>query len=326
MRLKNGTAMSDNNIDVSLIMPTYNKESRLKLVLASLKNLRHTENSEIIIVNDGSTDNTQSILEEFSKDARENGTLQVNIINIKNSGRSIARNIGIQASRGRLIIFSDDDLLLDPMFIHAHRKMHDSDDNLVVHGIIYSLPHLKFFKDPSTGILYDGGTASSLLMSKSITPELICSSGLEKHLSDNARISKFEKDINLLYKETSIEDSYVRWVGFNGGNVSVLKSNLEKVGLFDVKMGKEWGCEDLELGYRLYKAGLYFKYCETSKNYHINHYREGFIETHNSSMAYFIQKHNDESIKLLNGYFNNKLASLNEWKVKVDKLRECKPL
>lgn len=324
--MKDGTVISDANIDVSLIMPTFNKENRLKLMLASLKNLKHTGNLEVIIVNDGSTDNTQSILEEFSRDARVNGTLQVNIINIKNSGRSIARNIGIQASRGRLIIFSDDDLLLDPMFIYAHQKIHDSDANLVVHGIIYSLPHLKFFKDPSTGILYDGGIASSLLMSKSIMPELICSNGLEKYLSDNARISKFEKDINSLYKGTSIEDSYVRWVGFNGGNVSVLKSNLEKVGLFDVAMGKKWGCEDLELGYRLYKAGLSFRYCETSKNYHLNHYREGFIETHNSSMDYFIQKHNDESIKLLNDYFNNDLASLNDWKVKVDKFWACKPL
>lgn len=302
------------NIKVSLIIPTYNKASRLKIVLESLKRLKCEQNFEVIIVNDGSDDNTEVLLNQYETQLEN---LELRIITIKNSGRSFARNIGIKASRGNLLIFSDDDLILSSDFITSHMRMHKDARNLVVHGQILSLPHLKFFKNPSTGELYNGEIAKEQLRSKIITTEMFVNNEIESYLSDNQKISKFENDIINLYERTTINDSYVRWIGFTGGNISVLKNNLETAGFFDSNMGIEWGCEDLELGFRLYKNGLQFMYSCDAKNYHLNHYRKEFLEEHDKPLQYFIQKHNEYSIKLLKKYFHGEYRSLNDWKEEI---------
>jgi len=110
-------------------------------------------------------------------------------------------------------VFSDDDLILEPKFIYHHRMMHKDRLNLVVHGQIYSLPYLKFFKDPTTGELHNRGKAKKQLFSKTIRPEIVSSTQFSEYLKKNSKVSKFEKDIKLLYENTSIIDSYVRWIG-----------------------------------------------------------------------------------------------------------------
>lgn len=64
--------------------------------------------------------------------------------------------MGIKAAQGDLLVFTDDDLLLDKDFILAHRAMHRLNSNSLVHGCIYNLPYLKFFEDPATGSMVDG--------------------------------------------------------------------------------------------------------------------------------------------------------------------------
>ena len=84
-------------------------------------------------------------------------------------------------------------------------------------------------------------------------------------------------------------------------------------------MGKNWGCEDLELGFRAYLAGCKFVYSTEAANYHMNHYREDFKEIHDISLNYFIRKHREKSISMLKEYFNENLTNLIEWKAAVDK-------
>lgn len=305
-------------MEVSLIIPTYNKASRLALVLESLKKLEFKEGAEIVIVNDGSWDKTEELLNQFKSHVARKKDIGLQVISIRNSGRSCARNAGIQSARGKLLVFSDDDLILDPKFLYYHRMMHRGNARLAVHGQIYSLPYLKFFKNPVTGELYNGGMAKPNLLDKTIKPGMVPGDGFGEYLEQNSKISKFERDIKDLFENTSIEDSYVRWVGFTGGNVSVLKSNLEAAGLFDSNMGKEWGCEDLETGYRLYKNGICFEYCSRAKNYHLDHFRENRMEIHERSMSYFLGKHGDEKIKKLGKYFAGETPSLTDWKRDVD--------
>lgn len=303
------------NIKASVIIPTFNKAERLKITLLSIAQLSLIEECEVIIVNDGSTDNTAGILNEaINNDFAEKINLRV--ITTKNMGRSHARNCGIQNSSGELLIFSDDDLILNREFILNHIASHKDKDNLVIHGRIYDIPFLKFFKNPLTGELYDGGFAKGQLKSKILEPGMLLNGDINPYLKNNARIGKFEKDINSLLSETSINDSYVRWMSFVGGNVSILKKNMVD---FDNGMGKDWGCEDLETGYRLYKKDMCFDYCDKSINYHMNHYRDNFQEIHNRSHSIFYKKHKDISIQLLDGYFNNEIPSLIEWKNEVDK-------
>lgn len=88
---------------LSIIVPTYNKEDKIARCLESLMSLEEKD-IEFIIVNDGSTDQTQIICEKYqSLDPR------IRLINKSNSGVSGARNVGIEESQGKYIAFVDAD-------------------------------------------------------------------------------------------------------------------------------------------------------------------------------------------------------------------------
>ena len=88
---------------VSIVVPVYNAESYLYDCLESLINQTY-RNIEIILVNDGSTDKSVSILEEYKKkDSR------IKIITQNNSGVTKAREKGVCNSTGKWICFSDAD-------------------------------------------------------------------------------------------------------------------------------------------------------------------------------------------------------------------------
>lgn len=88
---------------VSIIIPIYNAKLYLKRCLDSVKNQTYT-NLEIVCINDGSTDNSLEIAEEFAK--KDN---RFKIFDIKNKGVSNARNIGILNSSGEYLFFLDAD-------------------------------------------------------------------------------------------------------------------------------------------------------------------------------------------------------------------------
>lgn len=113
--------MRDRRITASIVMITYNKASRLLLTLESVKRLEQTENSELIIVNDGSTDQSNLILKEFQAEYQ---AMPLTVIETENCGRAAARNTGVDHSKGDIIIFIDDDLLLDPLFLSGHVEAH----------------------------------------------------------------------------------------------------------------------------------------------------------------------------------------------------------
>ena len=94
-----------NNIKVSVIVPVYNCEKYLKKCLDSLVN-QTLKDIEIICVNDGSTDNSGRILEEYT-DSR------IKIITKENGGISSARNAGIAVAKGEYLGFVDSDDWVD---------------------------------------------------------------------------------------------------------------------------------------------------------------------------------------------------------------------
>jgi glycosyltransferase involved in cell wall biosynthesis len=98
-----------NNPLLSVIIPVYNVEDYLRACLDSVMNQTYTR-LEIIIVNDGSTDNSRAIVEEYAqKDAR------IRVIDKRNGGWSSALNAGLDSMQGDLVTFvdSDDYLQLD---------------------------------------------------------------------------------------------------------------------------------------------------------------------------------------------------------------------
>lgn len=88
---------------ISVIIPVYNVEKYIKCCLESVLSQPY-KNIEIILVNDGSLDNSGQICEEFSKKDK-----RIKVIHKENGGLSDARNWGIQGSTGDYLLFLDSD-------------------------------------------------------------------------------------------------------------------------------------------------------------------------------------------------------------------------
>lgn len=98
---------------VSIIVPIYNAQKYLDECIESIVNQTY-KNIEIILVNDGSTDNSIEICKEYSiKDSR------IIVIDKINTGVSDSRNIGIKRSSGEYICFVDSDDFLDSKFVEV---------------------------------------------------------------------------------------------------------------------------------------------------------------------------------------------------------------
>lgn len=97
-----------NNPSISIIIPAYNVEQYIKKCLDSL--LKQTfQNFEVIIVNDGSTDKTAAICNEYTAIHKN-----ISVIHQQNAGVSAARKIGMQAMKGQYFISIDADDWMEP--------------------------------------------------------------------------------------------------------------------------------------------------------------------------------------------------------------------
>lgn len=99
------------NALVSIIVPIYNAEKYLCDCLDSLV-LQSYKNIEIILVNDGSTDNSFKICTKF-----ETQDLRVKIVNKENGGVASARNLGLTIAKGEYILFVDSDDFVDKNYV-----------------------------------------------------------------------------------------------------------------------------------------------------------------------------------------------------------------
>ncbi len=101
---------------ISIIVPAYNAERFIARTLSSALNQTYKE-IEVIVINDGSTDATQSIVEKFAiNDSR------VRLFNRLNRGVAMARNFGIENARGTFVAFLDADDLWHPTKIERQFK------------------------------------------------------------------------------------------------------------------------------------------------------------------------------------------------------------
>lgn len=101
---------------ISVIIPVYNVENYLKECLDSICTQTLTD-IEIICINDGSTDNSLNILNEYAKkDSR------IKIISKENGGQATARNLGIKEAQGEYIAFVDSDDFIEPKMLEKLYK------------------------------------------------------------------------------------------------------------------------------------------------------------------------------------------------------------
>lgn len=126
---------------VSIVVPTYNLEKYVVKTLKSLESQTY-ENLEVIVVNDGSSDNTSTVAREYLATT----CLEYKVIDKPNGGVSDARNVGIENATGDFIMFLDGDDYIDETtlekivgkfketdadFVYCGTKVVDEADNVL---------------------------------------------------------------------------------------------------------------------------------------------------------------------------------------------------
>ena len=112
---------------VSVVVPVYNVDQYIRECLESIVTQTY-KNIQIVIINDGSTDTSLSICEEY-----QNMDSRIEIITTVNSGLSSARNIGIEHSKADYLVFVDSDDFLDTTYIEKLLyKIKDTNADLVM--------------------------------------------------------------------------------------------------------------------------------------------------------------------------------------------------
>ncbi len=215
---------------ISIIVPTYNREKTIKGSIESL--IKQTyDNIEIIIVDDGSTDNTEKAVAKL-KDSR------VRYIKLpENKGACYARNVGIRESRGKYIMFNDSDDTF------ADNKVEEQYRNIIVNKSDMDFCKLKIHSDeriievPSQEQLLDiekHGILSALCKANFISTQsfLVKKSVIEKYLFDESlpRLQDYDLMLRMIphikvsFSDMFLADLYRQSDSISRSNVKLSKA------------------------------------------------------------------------------------------------------
>ena len=175
---------------ISIVIPVYNSEKYIVKLLESINNQKY-KNSELIIIDDGSTDTSLFLINEYLK----KNSLVFEVTSQSNAGPSVARNVGIEKAKGEWVVFIDSDDLLHPNYLfdlYQLAKRYDAD---------CSFCGTKYFEDESE-------VENTLLINeKCMYKEL----DLEKVIMDLAVAKKKFGHCNMLYRKSIIDSFNLRY-------------------------------------------------------------------------------------------------------------------
>lgn len=241
-------------LDISVVIPTYNRLDTLQHVVPTLLAQDVARDRyEILVCDSNSTDGTAEYL---ARVVAEGGN--VRHLPGAYSGRAAARNAGVEAARGRIVLFNDADILASPDLLSRHLRRHEERSHVAVVGLEVQVKDLDDYAHKR-----DHSDARGSL-----------------HPATRKRLS---------------------WLYFLTGNASVERDDLMRVGSFDESF-TGYGHEDLELGYRLEKAGVEIEYEPEAVNYHCQDVSVGDqkekMKLAGRSTVRFYRKHPDFRVKL----------------------------
>ena len=110
---------------VSIIIPVYNSEKYISKCLDSVLNQTY-ENIEVLVINDGSKDNSINILKEYEK--KDN---RIVVIDKENEGVAKTRNMGIKKATGEYIMFIDNDDYIDEDYVEKYLSSNNGEDIVI---------------------------------------------------------------------------------------------------------------------------------------------------------------------------------------------------
>lgn len=235
---------------VSVIVPTYNRARLLSKTLASIEGQSlPSEAIDVVVVDDGSSDDTKAVAESFQR------TLSLKYVHQRDLGFRVARarNLGIRLAEGDVCVFIDSGVVLDSGCLAAHLAAHRASEQArAVIGYV-----LAFSQGDEAGA--EVQASFELHGPARVFDEL---GKLPRHADLRERI----------YRECGddLRRLPAPWVFFWTCNVSVERKALVAVGGFDERY-QSWGCEDVDLGYALFRAGLSIVLCREALSLHFPH-------------------------------------------------------
>jgi glycosyltransferase involved in cell wall biosynthesis len=129
-----------------VIVPTFNRASSLQRLIASLNALLppNSINAEILIVDNGSTDNTASVLAQAGSECTK---FSLRVLREDRQGKSSAVNRALSSARGKILLIVDDDVVVHPQWLSKHVEFHSVTSFDAVQGRI--LPGVDFEGRPA---------------------------------------------------------------------------------------------------------------------------------------------------------------------------------
>src|SRR5258707_1654284 len=260
----------------SIIIPTHNKAAYLEYTLESLFHQSYEKSQyEVIVVHEGEDDGTEQIIRCFS-----GRKWNIHYIKHKALSKAVNRNIGIQSSKGEILFFIDDDCICSRDWIAKHLLHHTRADIKVVIGqrreVFTRIPFTRerFFPALKASLDDVNLFASERVIDKiflnlpetyDIIPITDIIDNLKKTHTLSLLIHPPFPDLQAI-----AESKYAcPWLCL-AANFSINKETLLQAGLFDEKF-RGWGEEDLELGYRLFRANIKFDAVLEAIVYHQMH-------------------------------------------------------
>ena len=124
------------HIEVSVIVPVYNAGKYIDRCISSLVNQQTTWDFELLLIDDGSKDNSLDLLKEL-----EQRDCRIHVISQANKGPSAARNYGLREALGNYVVFIDSDDWVEPHYIDGLRNAVGTDDyGLIIEGYLCEKP------------------------------------------------------------------------------------------------------------------------------------------------------------------------------------------
>jgi glycosyltransferase involved in cell wall biosynthesis len=285
----------------NIVISSYNKSRSLEAVLKNLDNVFESAGNiffEVIVVVDGSKDNTMQMLKSISV------KYPLRYFLIPNSGLSAARNYGIEQCDQEYIIFCDDDVLFHSGYLPALSDAIEAFPDAVHIGNLFNID-----KRSTDGI------------HKAL---------IENHYVDYDEITdhfQYHVFFDAAKKLFQYQDRYndfepaVWWAVVSGGNLCAPKKYFDSFGKFDSSI-RGWGPEDADLCYRFFKKGISARFNENCFLYHLDHHRNNasLLESMIHYAVYFIKKYKKprelfDYLNFINGNlslvdFNNRVCDL----------------
>lgn len=229
---------------VSVVIPVYNVEKYLAKCIESVQN-QTLENIEIVLVDDGSTDKSGAICDEYAlKDER------IVVIHQRNGGLAHARNTGIELARGEYIGFIDSDDWIDiTMYEELVNEFAKKDIDVVCSGIklVGSTGDIKEIEYVKENVILKGEEISRLLLKRKFSVSC-CNKLFKRNLFKDRHftVGKTNEDFELLFylflqvKQVGIlANSYY----YYRKNETSITSGIKNVKIFDLYYN---ACECLE--------------------------------------------------------------------------------